>query len=108
MSKRGENFVADSFLQARAQLLKNAAFIPENLTGDWGGYNPKMTFLQEEVGFSLRIVPQVPASLQVRKRKQKKNCCREYITDGQVDLMWDEYFMDTITYLTNMCLYFLI
>lgn len=34
MSKRGENFVADSFLQARAQLLKNAAFIPENLTGD--------------------------------------------------------------------------
>lgn len=72
MSKRGENFVADSFLQARAELLKNAAFIPENLTGDWGGYNPKMTFLQEEVGFSLRIVPQVPASLQVRKRKQKK------------------------------------
>lgn len=44
------------------------------------------------------LVPQVPAPLLVRKIP----CCKEYITDDQVNLMLDEYFMDIITYLTNV------
>lgn len=44
------------------------------------------------------LVPQVPVPLLVRKIP----CCKEYITDDQVNLMLDEYFMDIITYLTNV------
>jgi len=50
--------------------------------------------------FQQHTVPQVPASLLVRKILTK--CCKEYITDDQVNLMLDEYFMDIITYLTNV------